>query len=114
MEAWVNVPSKGMLVPFSSTRGFKLKDALELVWYPYKFCGVGENEGPWGHVESFMFNVEGDEVAIVSLNQQLIAKGDVNAGGVDHVWVEWLDQACRAAEVANLVVNDCSHAVCGV
>ena len=100
-----------MLVPFSSTRGFKLKDTLVSIWYPYKFCGVGENERPWGHVEGFMFDVEWSELTVVGFYQQLITKSDVNTGRVDHVWVKGLHQPRGLAEVADLVVNDCGQGV---
>ena len=100
-----------MFIPLTSTRGLKLKDALESIWYPYKFSGMSENEGAWWHVEGFMFDVEWSELTVIGLNQQLIAKGDVNAGGVDHVWVKGLHQPRRFTEVADLVVNDCGQGV---
>ena len=100
-----------MLVPFSSTRRLELKDALEPIWYSYKLGGVGQYKRSWGHVEGFMFDRELSEGAVVVFYQDLVTQGDVDTGRIDHVWIKWFHQASRAAEVADLMVNDCGQGV---
>ena len=69
MKPRVDVACESVFVPFPSARRFELENTLESIWYPYKFCGVGKNKGPWGHVEGFMLDVEWDKVAVVGFNQ---------------------------------------------
>lgn len=78
MEAGVDVPRQCMFVPLTATGRFKLKDALKVVRYPYVLTGVSENEGTWGHVESFIGDVEWCESAVIILNKDLPAESDIN------------------------------------